>query len=197
VKNRKRIAVLLVPLAAVAALTLASVQPSQASQVRPASQASQPGHVNPSSGGIPNLYTAGPWVLRSKASNLCLSLLPQNTGKGIQVVQEACNQSNPVEGWRFLATDSEGSVYRVQNVATGMCLRAVANKDFSVVDTMDCTGISNERWFIEAGTLGSEISTGGMPVLDLYEAWPEPANTFDVFHWDNTPAQMFDIMPYI
>lgn len=189
--NRKRIAMLLVPLAAVATLTLVSGQPSQASQV------SQSGQVSQSSGGIPNLYTAGPWVLRSRASNLCLSLLPQNSSKGIQVVQEACNLSNPVEGWRFLAVDSEGSVYRVQNVATGMCLRAVANKDFSVVDTMDCTGISNERWFIAAGTLGSEISSGGEPVLDLYEALPEPGNTFDVFHFDNTPAQSFDIMAYI
>jgi ricin-type beta-trefoil lectin protein len=187
----KRIAVLLVPLATVAALTVAAGQPSQASQVSQSSQSSQ------SSGGIPNLYGAGPWVLRNRASNLCLSLLPQNSSKGIQVVQEACNQSNAVQGWRFLAVASDGSVYRVQNVATGMCLRAVANKDFSVVDTMDCTGISNERWFIEAGTLGSEISTGGEPVLDLYEALPQPGNTFDVFHFDNTPAQSFDFMAYI
>src|SRR5690349_14609762 len=76
----KRIAVLLVPLATVAALTVAAGQPSQASQVSQSSQSSQ------SSGGIPNVYGAGPWVLRNRASNLCLSLLPQNSSKGIQVV---------------------------------------------------------------------------------------------------------------
>lgn len=132
-------------------------------------------------------------VIQFTGSQLCLSLNPANFGKDVQVVQEECDFGTEQQ-WRFIPDGNDGpfNVYQVQNVATGMCLRATSNRDFSVVDTIDCTGISNEKWALEFGlTLSSEISSGGHPNLDNFENRPNPGNPIDVFHPNDGGAQTF------
>jgi hypothetical protein len=114
--------------------------------------------------------------------------------RDIQVVTGPCYASTRSE-WQFIQQpfgSAFGDVWQIKNVSTGLCMRALANSDFSVVDTIDCTGISNERWSVPQGGVNapsqiirirSEISTGGAPCLDIYEG---PLNTpIDVFHCGN------------
>jgi hypothetical protein len=175
----RRTAGLLLSIAAAATMMLISAPPSQA-----------------------DTYL-GNVVIRNVDSHLCVSLNPQTLDKDVQVVQEPCDyQFDTPQSWRVLLAgfqdnDPNFPIYRLQNEKTGMCLRAVSNRDFSVVDTIDCTSISNEKWALNlSGTteIASLISSGGYPLLDVFEDLPNPGNTLDVFHYDGTGAQFFEIV---
>jgi hypothetical protein len=172
--KRLRTAAMLFSIAAGGALTLVSAQPGQA-----------------------DVYVETMQV-QNVDSHLCLSLNPQDPGKGIQVVQEPC-ASRADQEWRLLrVSGGDFPTYRLQNVSTSMCLRAVSNRDFGIVDTTDCTSISNEVWGLNSAVpteIASDISSGGYPCLDVYEDLPGAGNTLDVFHEDRTGAQFFNIVP--
>src|SRR5262249_45340994 len=131
--NRQRTAALLASIAATATMTLMSAQPSLADN-----------------------FIEGPWLIEN-ADQLCVSLNPLDFGKDVQVVQEPCD-ARPEEQWLVVPAGGNSNVYQIVNQYTGMCLRAVSNRDFGAVDTIDCTSISNERWFVGSGAIVSQIS---------------------------------------
>ena len=134
--------------------------------------------------------TRGPFQIRNPASDACVQVVSGDS-RDVQVVTGPCYVSARSE-WMFIQVpvgSPFGDVWQIRNVSTGLCLRALANRDFSVVDTIDCTGITNERWSVPHGginapgeiiSIRSEISTGGAPCLDIQEG---PLSTpIDVFH---------------
>jgi hypothetical protein len=160
----RRIAALFFALGAAGAMSLASAQASHAATI------------------------LGPVEIQNVgASGLCVQLNPATSDKDIQLVQEPCNGSDPAQQW-LLFSGLDNGQYSIINVKTGMCMRAVSNRDFAVVDTIDCTSISNEVWTFQASNtpgasvIKSEISTGGEPCLDVQEASPNPGALIDVFH---------------
>src|SRR5712691_7757363 len=100
----------------------------------------------PSLAATPVNYDQGhPWLIETD-SHLCLSLNAQaGFGKDIQIVQEPCDGALRWEQWILHATTPGGPVYQIINNQSSFCLRAVTNQDFGVVDTNDCTGISNDH----------------------------------------------------
>jgi len=80
--------------------------------------------------------------------------------------------------------------YHMQNVATGNCMRALSDTDFAVVDTIDCTGISNENWSIQVDLSSvrpnlDEIrshDSGGNRCLDIQEGSFASGAPIDIFH---------------
>jgi hypothetical protein len=152
--------------------------------------------------------TLGPFQIRNVASGNsegCIQVVSGDS-RDIQLVSGPCFASAR-SLWRFISVpfgSAFGDVWNIQNVSTGLCMRARGNSDFSPVETIDCTGISDERWSIEQGGVGngsqinpirSEISTGGAPCLDLQGgASAVQSKPIDVFHCtSNNPAQRFAI----
>ena len=149
--------------------------------------------------GTPNQAWAdrGPFQIRNWASDNqgCIQVVSGDS-RDVQVVTGQCYVSDR-SLWRFIGQpfgSPYGDVWNIQNVSTGLCLRALANTDFSVVDTIDCTWISNERWSIPQGGVGngnailairSEISTGGAPCLDIRGGPSWQSTPIDVFHCGN------------
>jgi hypothetical protein len=141
--------------------------------------------------------TRGPFQIMNWASGSqgCIQVVSGDS-RDIQVVTGPCYATTR-SLWRFifvLVGSSFGDMWNIQNVSTGLCMRALANKDFSVVDTIDCTGISNERWSIPQGgvpnasqiiSIRSEISTGGAPCLDIQGGPSWESTPIDVFHCGN------------
>jgi hypothetical protein len=174
--KRRRIVALLFAIAAAATMSLMSAQVSHAATI------------------------LGPVEIQNVgASGLCVQLNPATNDKDIQLVQEPCN-GTAAQKWILISLLDDGR-YNIENVGNSMCMRAVGNRDFSVVDTIDCTGISNEVWTFQssntpgASVIKSEISTGGEPCLDVQEASPDPGTVIDVFHCTrNNNAQTFRVV---
>jgi hypothetical protein len=141
--------------------------------------------------------TRGPFQIRNWASDNqgCVQVVPGDS-RDLQVVTGQCYVTSR-SLWRFIPQpygSAYGDVWQIQNVSTGLCMRALANTDFSVVDTIDCTGISNERWSVLQQGVGngsailairSEISTGGAPCLDIKGGPSSQTTPIDVFHCGN------------
>jgi hypothetical protein len=140
--------------------------------------------------------TLGPFQIMNVAagnSEGCVQVVSGDS-RDVQLVSGPCF-ATARSLWRFIGVpfgSPFGDVWNIQNVSTGLCMRARANSDFSAVETIDCTGISDERWSIPQGGVGngsqivrirSEISTGGAPCLDL-RGGPSTVQSkpIDVFH---------------
>jgi hypothetical protein len=164
--NRRRVAALGSAVAATAALLLVPAQASYADTI----------------------------VLRNQASGQMGCIQPPDFEKDVQLTTAPCDGSN-IQHWTLVLVHLDSvSTWRVKNFATGFCMHATSNRDFAVVDQIDCTSISNNNWtFPGDGTVRSQISTGGAPCLDLQQgpstSVPKP---IDVFHCgSNNAAQIF------
>lgn len=123
---------------------------------------------------------------------MCIQVVSGDS-RDIQLVTGSCF-AGARSLWQFIQVpfgSPFGDVWQIQNVSTSLCMRALANRDFSVVDTIDCTGTSNERWSIPHGgvdapsqiiNIRSEISTGGAPCLDIQGGPSSHSTPIDVFH---------------
>lgn len=184
--NRRKAIAALSASAAIAFLSLAFAQPSHA------------------------VTTLGPYVIENTASGLCVQPDPANPGPDIQLMQQSCftdatqTTIRPGAQWMFLSIDGGDVNFRVQNLQTGDCMRALSNTDLSPVDSIDCTSISNERWSLQAAPSGghleliSRVSNGGR-CLDVRNNLLTPT-TIDIFHCtsnssNTNTAQTFFIQP--
>jgi Ricin-type beta-trefoil lectin domain-like len=171
--NRRRIIALLFAGATVAGTSLASAQVSNAS--------------------------AG-FFIRNFGSQKCIQTDPNFPGQAdVQLVQETCNSTvpDPAQEWFF---DPIGSgLYHIVNVGNGLCMRALSNTDVAQVQTIDCTGISDEKWSLNGlssplsvpATINSKIS-GGNRCLDVVQGSHADNAKIDIFHCtSNNAAQVF------
>src|SRR5262249_25206141 len=118
-------------------------------------------------------YADGPFGLINPASGRLggVQLPPWDTGTDVQLITGPCSGA-ATEHWTYVPLGN--NQYHIVNAGTGNCMRALSNRDFAVVDTIDCTSISNEKWKIPTlpnplslFQIKSEISTGGEPCLDV------------------------------
>jgi Ricin-type beta-trefoil lectin domain-like len=162
-KRRPRILALLFAIAATTALSLMAA---------PASHADVP---------------LGPYSIEL-GDGMCIQTNPANNGADIQLVEEWCQPGNTAQQWYFYSLG--GGDYHIRNAGNLNCMRARGNKDFSPVETIDCTQISDESWHVgKPGTPWpfayhptSNISTGGSPCLDVHGGSGAPGTVIDVFH---------------
>jgi Ricin-type beta-trefoil lectin domain-like len=169
--NRRRIIALLFAGATIAGVSLASAQASNASAV---------------------------FVIRNFGSQKCIQTDPAFPGQpDIQLVQEDCNPADPAQQWIF--DPIGGGLYHIVNVGNGLCMRARTNTDFAQVQTIDCTGISDEKWSLNGlftpltvpATINSKIS-GGNRCLDVLQGSHQDNAKIDIFHCtSNNTAQLF------
>jgi hypothetical protein len=179
---RRRAVVALFASASIALLSLAFAQPSHADQ------------------------TLGPYVIQNTASRLCVQLNAADQGPDIQLVQDSCanadGSTRTDAQWMFVPIG--GGLYHVVNRATGNCMRALRDADFSQVQTIDCTGISDLKWDFRAAPSGGHLElvshvSNGSRCLDVLENSFAPT-TMDIFHCTSTSsntntAQTFYIQP--
>jgi hypothetical protein len=143
-------------------------------------------------------YAEGAFQIINPASGNIGCIQPPGFVKDVQLTTAVCD-GNELQHWIFEPLGN--SRYHIRNEATGWCMHAVSNSDFAVVDTIDCTNISNNVWFIPSTNsttdqpfqIKSEISTGGEPCLDLKGgASTNQLKPIDVFHCtSNNLAQLF------
>jgi hypothetical protein len=142
----------------------------------------------------------GPYVIQNVDSKLCVQPNPANTGADIQLVQESC--TNAAVHWLFWPLG--GGNYHIQNTVTGNCMRARADRDFSPVETIDCTPISDETWSLQVAPSGGHLEilshvSGGSRCLDVLDNALTPT-TIDLFHCSSNStttngAQVFFVQP--
>jgi hypothetical protein len=173
VLNRRRIAALVSAIATATTLSLVPAQPSYALD--------------------------GAFPLMNPGSGNLGCIQPPRADKDIQLTTAPCD-GNQLQLWHFDLL-SDGS-YHIRNNFTDYCMRTVSNGDFAVVDTIDCTGISNEKWIIPNGPsrtvsfqVISAISSGGAPCLDVHGgASTTQTKPIDAFRCtSNNAAQLFRI----
>ena len=179
--KRGRIIAVLPASAALGLMSLAFVQPSQAAT------------------------PLGPYVIQNLGAQmagnvLCVQPDPSDPVPDIQLMQMACGSGS--DRWWFVPIGSGN--YHVQNAVTGNCLRALSNTDFSPVDTIDCTSISNESWSLQAAPSGGHVELishvgGGSRCLDIFEGSTNFAPV-DIFHCSSNSsntneAQVYFVQP--
>src|SRR5215831_13733169 len=122
--KRRRIVALLSVIAAAAALSLTSAQASHAD---------------------------GAFVIRNPASGNLGCIQAPGFNKDVQLTTAPCDFGQ----FQVWVLDPLGNNrYHIRNPTTDFCMRALSNRDFSAVDQIDCTGISNEVWLILPSTTG-------------------------------------------
>jgi len=179
--KRGRIIAVLLASAALALMSLAFTQPSQAAT------------------------PLGPYVIQNVGAQmagnvLCVQPDPSHPAPDIQLMQMDCGSG--YDRWWFVPIGNGN--YHIQNTATGNCLRALSNTDFSPVDTIDCTGISNESWSLQAAPSGGHVELishvgGGSRCLDIFEGSTNFAPV-DIFHCSSNSsttneAQVYFVQP--
>jgi len=144
--------------------------------------------------------TLGPWVIQNVDSKLCVQPNPADTGAGPQLVQDSCG--NAAVRWLFVPLG--GGIYWVQNTVTHNCMRARHDVDFSPVESIDCTHISDLNWSLQTAPSGGHLElishvSGGHRCLDVFQNFLFPT-TMDIFHCSSNStttngAQVFFVQP--
>jgi hypothetical protein len=155
--------------------------------------------------------TLGPYVIQNTASKLCVQPDPNNPGPDIQLVQDSCANTNLIY-WTFVPfnnTDTSGNYWIKnrginQSVGTGNCMRARADRDFSPVESIDCTSISDLKWQLLVAPSGGHLEliskvSGGSRCLDVLDN-ALTRTTMDIFHCSSNSsntntAQTFYVQP--
>ncbi len=140
----------------------------------------------------------GPYKIEL-GNGMCVQTNPTNNGPDIQLVQEWCRPGGPAQLWYFWSLGNGD--YHIQNAGNHDCMRARGNRNFSPVETIDCTNISDLSWHV--GTPGnrwpfayhptSNISTGGSPCLDVQGGSGAAGTVIDVYQCNGTFAQLYFI----
>jgi hypothetical protein len=173
--NTRRIVAIFSALAAASTLSLVTAQASSAAPITGAFHL-----MNPASGNF--------------------GCVQANAEKDIQLTTAICG-NNDFQQWIF---DPVGTnLYHIRNAHTGWCMRVRSGADFSPVETIDCTNISDENFFIPnlgntlspPFTIISALRGGGSPCLDLKGgATTTDIRPVDVFHCtSNNAAQLFTL----
>jgi hypothetical protein len=145
----------------------------------------------------PAANASGPFQIKVFGSQKCIQTTPSNSGADIQLEQWDCNRANRAQLW--LLDPIGGNDYHIINVNNGLCMRAHGrNADFTPVETIDCTNISDERFTFDApvpNPLPHEIHSrvaGGNRCLDISNTSNANGARLQLFHCTgNNPGQVF------
>jgi hypothetical protein len=149
----------------------------------------------------PAAHASGPFQIKVFGSNKCIQTNPANSGAGIQLEQWDCDPTRANRAQLWFLDPIGGNDYHFINVNSGLCMRAHgANADFTPVETIDCTTISDERFTFDAPVpnpvpheIHSRLS-GGNRCLDIANGSNANGAKLQLFHCTgNNPGQVFMI----
>jgi hypothetical protein len=149
----------------------------------------------------PAAHASGPFQIKVFRSQKCIQTSPANSGADIQLEQQTCDPTRTNRAQLWLLDPIGGHDYHIINVNNGLCMRAHgANADFTPVETIDCTTISDERFTIDApipNPVPTEIRSrlsGGNRCLDIASPFTENGAKLQIFHCTgNNSGQVFMI----
>jgi hypothetical protein len=127
------------------------------------------------------------FTIRNFGSQLCIQTPPGRPNAGEQLVQELCSPTDPAQRWAPVALG--GRDFQFVNQGNGLCMRVRrVNADFTPVETIDCTPISDSRWTFTApipNSVPNQIISriaGGNRCLDISNSSKLPDAKVQIFH---------------